>query len=415
MYSLCCSCIAMDLKYIETCIQTNNLDFIEIDMNKHCRTCLLDLLSTEVDLFSKSLMMNDHTKDLYTIAEVVERVTGQNVRVDDGLPPKICRACLKTIYLAYNFKQQSKKIDNVLKNYVSAVNPSLYAQSESVNVPPKPEQLPIVVAPAAETVELFVVEMQQPSPEKDNGKCNDEHGLDSSEEDSYHEPEPAPKRPKKQQATVKKPKDKDESLTMNASSGNFECGQCRKVLGSGQSLSRHMKIHKTDVVKRPCPHCDKLFARADDLKRHIRTHTNERPYECTECPKSFKQSGELKEHLNSHSRAMDFSCELCPKKFATRNGYYVHMKTHTNNLNHECSECPMKYTTSWQLTQHMGRTHKTTSYPCTVEGCDKVFTSMVKLNDHKKVCLMGKGEKKNVVAGTVTPPRKRFKKEKGDN
>ncbi|XP_037933936.1 zinc finger protein 540-like [Teleopsis dalmanni] len=82
------------------------------------------------------------------------------------------------------------------------------------------------------------------------------------------------------------------------------------------------------------------------------------------------------------------TCHICQKKFKKADNYQNHMKYHNDKLPFQCTveNCQRGFTTSYALRVHVEHTHTvpTEKYPCTVEGCGRVFHRTRILNWHLK-------------------------------
>ena len=80
-----------------------------------------------------------------------------------------------------------------------------------------------------------------------------------------------------------------------------QCPHCNKLFGSVSNLSRHKKMHITDVSKmHRCPHCDFVTKWPDNVRQHVRAvHLNIKSHRCRTCAKKFSDRSSLNRHIKS--------------------------------------------------------------------------------------------------------------------
>lgn len=362
----------MDSTFVINCLETNNIDLLDIDPEAMCRMCTAAETKEFRGVFdSTGVLKNEKTGKPFQIYEVIQLMTRTAVRRDDGLPQNICRTCLKQLYTAYNFLTLAKKVDNAFRIFLGQTEESEIETEEVVAVEDEPAgevstswqdanedntvvgaQIDIEMDQDEEEVQLLKEEEEQ----EEEIEYTNIHQLEEEDvedtvvihEQVVAEP-PSPKKKKvsvaKKPATAEKkprksihssivphptegPIKKEENSQQQPEKGKpFECRACDKTYSFVQALNRHVRSHSNAGEKKKCPYCQRAFDRADTLTRHIRTHTNERPFSCEICDKKFKQTSELKDHLFSHTKDSTYTCQICFKVLTTRMGLYSHTKS----------------------------------------------------------------------------------------
>lgn len=343
----------MDVNFIINCLETNNIDLLDIDPLTMCRTCTSAGGSDFRGLFeSTGVLKNEATGTIYRINEVVQTLTQSPIQENDGLPQMICRPCVKQFFTAFNFLALAKKIDAAFKKFVNTQNPQADVDDAPSSTWPDAgddmedgiefEEFQEVLTNAPQTT----VKPQEHKRNEDSVGKRESGGRSVADKGTKStrvaKPEAGKRKipskvdgalPKPTSPPAKKAKESagDKVAKVKNPDGQFQCPKCPNSYGFVQSLNRHLKTHNDDsgdAAGKQCPHCKKAFSRADALQRHIRTHTNERPYACEYCEKRFKQTSELKDHMLSHTKEVSFKCELCNKVLSTRMGFYYHNKLH---------------------------------------------------------------------------------------
>lgn len=102
----------------------------------------------------------------------------------------------------------------------------------------------------------------------------------------------------------------------------FECNKCDKRFQSQVALVRHDILH-SDLVER---------------SKLIRNEAQD--FTCVVCSKIFKTPESLTSHIKGHksdpTQIQQFSCRLCMEIFATLTDLVKHSKNHIENATHQC-------------------------------------------------------------------------------
>ncbi|XP_044269771.1 zinc finger protein 2 homolog isoform X37 [Tribolium madens] len=131
----------------------------------------------------------------------------------------------------------------------------------------------------------------------------------------------------------------------------YTCKECLKVLGSAETLKKHMKRHREEG-KSVCDICGKTFATSASLKNHRQQHTGEKNHMCEVCAKTFARKEFLVMHSRVHTKEKPFKCIECDKAFTQKNSLNVHMRTHTGERPYECHLCNKKFASGAALKSH---------------------------------------------------------------
>lgn len=144
----------MDIKFILNCLETNNLDFADLDVALMCRTCTSQDSTTGSNIFSSSALMKRADGSVLNINEIVQTICGIEMTPGDGLPERICRACIKQFYTAFNFVSQVQSVDKAFQGYLSITRPP--AEVVVARKPP-----PIKREPAVEMKQMRITHQKE--------------------------------------------------------------------------------------------------------------------------------------------------------------------------------------------------------------------------------------------------------------
>ncbi|KAK3845203.1 MAG: hypothetical protein J3R72DRAFT_364837 [Linnemannia gamsii] len=134
--------------------------------------------------------------------------------------------------------------------------------------------------------------------------------------------------------------------------------------------------------------CTKRFAKHQKLKAHVcMVHEGRKPYPCIAdgCDRSFQTPSKLRKHALSHSESKRYACAYpgCGEYFTKWSLLQKHTK-----INHKTTQCGTcgKDVLKRNLSAHT-KIHdiSRSEVPCTIEGCQKVFSTERTLATHIKV------------------------------
>ena len=120
-------------------------------------------------------------------------------------------------------------------------------------------------------------------------------------------------------------------LNEHLSRVGYTCTICHKVLGSKGNLAKHQIIHM-GVKPYKCSFCVKEFSLKGNRDKHELIHTDKRAHQCQICSKRFTLKGNLQQHILTHSTVKFFRCYLCEKEFTLKGNLDKHIKRHANGL-----------------------------------------------------------------------------------
>ncbi|KAK7890273.1 hypothetical protein LTR67_008158 [Exophiala xenobiotica] len=196
---------------------------------------------------------------------------------------------------------------------------------------------------------------------------------------------------------------------------------CDASFATGTRLRRHIETHeaKEKFRCRGYEGCSQTFRKQETLDRHILAdHQGVKPFPCHDldsvtglpCSKAYDTAEKLRTHQRAKHDPTRFSCDECMAQnvetlanspdidpdtlplasFATYGEFQAHLTiVHPPT----CALCPTSFTTNKELTRHLEIQHGVLPdkkdkpaqvFPCTYDGCDKMFTKKGNLNVHTK-------------------------------
>lgn len=148
-----------------------------------------------------------------------------------------------------------------------------------------------------------------------------------------------------------------------------ECPKCQKRFPSQVALVRHDILH-SELVER------------SKIPRH-----EAQTFSCVICGRCFKSYESLSSHLKSHkSKTSDedeYACKLCLDVFPTFSDITRHSKNHIENATHQCAICNKLFVVGDELIDHFLRHKGLKPHQCPV--CEKSFLKLHKLNVHMRI------------------------------
>ncbi|XP_015834145.2 zinc finger protein OZF isoform X26 [Tribolium castaneum] len=161
------------------------------------------------------------------------------------------------------------------------------------------------------------------------------------------------------------------------------CPVCSNIFKDPYAFQRHVARHNPDhvVTKHTCKECLKVLGSADSLLKHMKKHTEKKANVCDTCGKTFTSLPGLKMHMRQHTGEKNYICEMCAKAFTRKQTLDMHRRVHTKEKPFKCLECDKAFSQKTTLNIHV-RTH-TGERPYGCELCNKTFISRTALNSHK--------------------------------
>lgn len=114
----------------------------------------------------------------------------------------------------------------------------------------------------------------------------------------------------------------------------FSCVVCGRSFKSPESLSSHLKTHKSKSIEDQeytCKLCHDAFPTFSDIQRHSKNHIENATHQCAICNKLFVVGDELIDHFLRHKGMKPHSCPICEKSFLKLHKLNVHMRTHSDD------------------------------------------------------------------------------------
>lgn len=148
-----------------------------------------------------------------------------------------------------------------------------------------------------------------------------------------------------------------------------ECAKCQKRFPSQVSLVRHDILHSELVERSKIP------------------RSEPQDFSCVICGRSFKSHESLTSHLKSHksksSEKEEYVCKLCLDVFSTFSDIIRHSKNHIENATHQCAICLKLFVIGDELIDHFLRHKGMKPHKCPI--CEKSFLKLHKLNVHMRI------------------------------
>lgn len=114
----------------------------------------------------------------------------------------------------------------------------------------------------------------------------------------------------------------------------FNCVVCKRSLKSPESLSAHLKAHKSKSPEKQeytCKLCHDVFPKFSDILKHSKNHIENATHQCIICNKLVSVGDELIDHFLRHRGLKPHSCNICQKSFLKLHKLNVHMRTHSDD------------------------------------------------------------------------------------
>ena len=174
---------------------------------------------------------------------------------------------------------------------------------------------------------------------------------------------------------------------------NILCHTCRQSFSGRLNLKKHIKVDHLKIKLPQCDACLKDFFNEIHLKNHVENSLckKEAILQCEHCDKSFKSQRYLHEHgIRAHPNLvyhgqMKIPCEICGKLMSKANIKHHMRRTHSDQI-FICDFCGKEFKAEEFVQKHKVRAHMSKTIKCTIEGCDRLFSSKSNMNHHKRSC-----------------------------
>ncbi|XP_036318397.1 zinc finger protein 678 [Rhagoletis pomonella] len=190
---------------------------------------------------------------------------------------------------------------------------------------------------------------------------------------------------------------------------------CLKMFQTETNMLRHIReVHENPKIY-TCGFCSEKFTQKLKLRRHeIQKHTEKYPYTCKKCSRGFYQQWQHDRHApvckvyicsncntkfdkwtlylkhckeKQHGRKY-YRCEHCERVYNRPSELRKHIGAkhvdEEQKMIFKCQTCDLSYAYERNLRQHMRIAHDGKRFDCSVEGCERVFSSGQNLAKHLK-------------------------------
>uniref|UniRef100_A0A1I8Q2B9 C2H2-type domain-containing protein n=1 Tax=Stomoxys calcitrans TaxID=35570 RepID=A0A1I8Q2B9_STOCA len=151
---------------------------------------------------------------------------------------------------------------------------------------------------------------------------------------------------------------------------------------SNSSMNRELDEFVATHFKLNCPICNIAMPTFSELTKHSADIHKKRGY-VTCCNKKFIRRSILVDHINRHLDPEYFKCKICDKVMADRRCLDKHVKTHeVQEKPHKCDKCDKSYSSLFVLNNHKAVhfSEEEKKFPC--DQCGKLFGNKFKLSNH---------------------------------
>ena len=175
---------------------------------------------------------------------------------------------------------------------------------------------------------------------------------------------------------------------------NLLCHTCEQSFSKKDTLRIHIKMAHFNLKVPQCDVCSKLFSSEHGLTYHWKVAVCKRePIPCGDCNEHFLSKIELKVHRSKEhpvqKQLVPWPCHICGKTFKSENNLKIHLEDVHGDKEVYCDQC-MKMFKSERLMLSHRAIHLSKTIKCTVEGCECMFSTNIKLKSHINKCHIAK-------------------------
>ncbi|XP_037953382.1 zinc finger protein 484 [Teleopsis dalmanni] len=396
-----------------------------------CRVCLDS--SSYTNSFFDEIELNEPIP----LKAIIEQVTNIVISEENDITTRICTECTHKLVLAYEFIQETKKSDEVIKSYKQLKEKDIEHILPST-LDTKSKHLCLEDGEHHEDLEILEDDFDMAICESENVESeeiqnelytfeetneNNDISYDTivlSEEIEIKEEinSCVDVVPVKNIASYEEEK-KIKTIPIGSRLNRYKtdnwikCSQCTRSFAKEESLNKHMQLAHTmrepENIKKEitsegaksnpfqCQKCARNFTREDTYKRHLlamhpevidvekvekelqqKKNTYKRGL-CPHCGDSFTLAS-LIIHIRRHTGDNPYKCAVCEKGFPRRQDLTLHMRQHTGERPHVCNICGKSFIRPNKLNRHL-RIH-TGDRPYKCDICNKGFCQSNDLKIH---------------------------------
>ncbi|KOB70797.1 putative KRAB box and zinc finger C2H2 type domain containing protein [Operophtera brumata] len=261
------------------------------------------------------------------------------VKIDDGLPQKLCEECIKVLQLTFTFRSQAARAE---------------------------EQYRILIQEKV----------------KQEIKAETEHDYDDYSFENIL----------KYDSDEKEHKEIDEEIDKKV----YTCPKCDKIYTKERKYLKHLELHQSQYS---CAYCCKQFLRESALQKHLWKHNVNR---CQICGDMFADEALLMQHIATHNvptiknedeQKSTYPCNECEKTFSSTRSLSVHKKKHQKEepLSYTCDVCRKEFVSKALVKRHL-KLHMTShmvthsgAHPHACGTCGASFTKPTSLKKHAMI------------------------------
>ncbi|XP_058818494.1 zinc finger protein 69 homolog [Topomyia yanbarensis] len=398
---------------------------IKIDINV-CRVCC----------------KSEAANSILAYAQKFTYCTGLQVVENDGLPDKICDACLERMKIAADFKKKSESSDRQLRKFIANVNSQFHMtlvisedvdDDETIPIEKQNDKEPKLTL--TEATEPFMITVPTNSALGTTKVLSEDAEAEMCVE-VEQEPEPQPEaesepeleqEPEKfravaviQEKPIIQPKNEmfevleidyaDQQMDQNAEEDDDMDTREQILPDEAEETDESQHVVYISIPKRYQDNSqvgDEITvdfqSRGSDspnsvqqedepkyeLKQDVsktRSTANKKSdvrFECTQCAKFFSTKTNLNRHLQAHDGHKPYVCLLCAKGFTQNGSLKQHMLIHQNIRPYVCTVCEQSFSQQKSLTFHMRR--HTNEKPFVCPHCSFAFRQKDGLKRHMLV------------------------------
>uniref|UniRef100_A0A8D8E3I9 Zinc finger protein 26 n=1 Tax=Culex pipiens TaxID=7175 RepID=A0A8D8E3I9_CULPI len=361
------------------------------------------------------------------IPEMLYKLTGTMLNVQDQLPGVICERCLVKLELAYSITEEFRRQEELLRQFLwkgGSLVGQLVEYGLGVELRPKPhseevigrlveegrtldEPKPTIKREPLDVVDDFVEHRSEEDSNLNDGMVVKDELPDKEADGTSFEVKILSSPVESDQDDDGGPETRGDGFIQSpmesgADDDDFEEEDDDRDVDFQPNYSRVSTKSVEDEISEiladdatKCPDCDKEFPTPLSLRRHYRRHLVRKKgmFRCDECNKNFASKADLRlhevTHINKAKKSSLYECKYCWKIFTRKYRLGLHEKRHEQEndvvvkpkLVEELQATPQE-TENQPSASGSNSTQKI--YEC--KHCKKVFAWQCRHKQHEEQC-----------------------------